>query len=63
MKREGGNINIETQMTLPSYEEHFSDFWVKLHCQRITPNFITIIMTQEQYKLFKVEFALGKIVK
>lgn len=26
MKREGGSINITTQMTLPSHEDYFSDF-------------------------------------
>ena len=50
-------------MTLPSHKNYFSDVWAKLHCQRIAPNFITIIMTQEQYNLLKVEFALGTIVK
>ena len=50
-------------MTLPSHKNYFSDVWAKLHCQRIASNFITIIMTQEQYNLLKVEFALGTIVK
>lgn len=50
-------------MTLPSHKDYFSDVWAKLRCQRIAPNFITIVMAQEQGDLLKVEFALGTIVK
>lgn len=62
--KKGGSINITTQMTLSLHiKPIFQIFWAKLHCQRIAPNFITIIMTQEHYELLKVEFALGTIVK